>query len=107
MELSVESSSESELPCWSGVWFEAEGLGYMEIHDGDQRSHRPPPGWKLESIDHNVEHSSQVYRYVPVLAVVRQFPLNIQGLLVAVCATGASVLGLPVIQAILHNQGVA
>ena len=54
-----------EVPCWSGVWFEIEGLGYLEIYDGDQRFHRPPEGWELHTIHYNILNSSQIFRYIP------------------------------------------
>lgn len=57
--------TETEVPCWSGLWFEIEGMGYMEISDLDGRAHRPPEGWGLVSISHNLFNSSQIYRYFP------------------------------------------
>ena len=59
-----------DVPCWSGVWFEIEGHGYMEISDLDERQHRPPEGWTLDSVSHNILNSSQIFRYLPVPAVV-------------------------------------
>jgi hypothetical protein len=61
---------ECATPCWSGVWMETEGHGYMEIADSDPRFHRPPEGWTLVSIHYNVFNSSQIFRYVPVHALV-------------------------------------
>ena len=56
-----------ETPCWSGMWMEMEGHGYMEIADADERFHHPPAGWTLESIQYNVLNSSQIFRYVPMV----------------------------------------
>jgi hypothetical protein len=68
-----------EVPCWSGVWFEIEGLGYMEISDLDERTHRPPGGWTLDTVSVNVLNSSQIFRYVPVPAMVNcHAPLEAQ-----------------------------
>lgn len=59
-----------EVPCWSGQWFEVEGHGYMEISDLDERQHRPPPGWKLESVNISVANSSQIFRYLASVPAV-------------------------------------
>lgn len=95
-------------PEWSGLWLENDEVGYLEVSDLDDRFFHAPPGWTLITVDECPEHSSQIFRYVRVDAAgsSRHYS-QVVGLLVAVCATGASVLGLPVIQAILHNQGVA
>lgn len=52
-----------EVPCWSGVWYETEEEGYLEISDLDERHHRPPEGWELLTVDYNIINSSQIFRY--------------------------------------------
>lgn len=67
------------VPCWSGMWFEIEGLGYMEISVHDERQHRPPPGWALDSISVSTANSSEIFRYVPVPAVVSVYAVPVDG----------------------------
>lgn len=40
-------------PWWSGIFneFDGEGTALMLIHDGDDRYHRAPAGWELESVE--------------------------------------------------------
>jgi hypothetical protein len=52
------------IPDWSGVWFESEEVGFLEISDFDERLHRPPEGWRLVDTDVCQVHSSQIFRYI-------------------------------------------
>lgn len=91
-----------ETPCWSGVWMETEGHGYMEISDSDERFHRPPPGWALDTVHHNVFNSSQIFRYVPVPAEVKSSRfIGPSAALVALGVTGVGVGARPMIDALL------
>lgn len=98
---------EGEVPCWSGVWFEIEGHGYMEISDADELYHRPPGGWTLERVDVNPLRSSQIFRYIPVPSRVGAVVLDHKtpGVLAMVGACGTAIVGLPFIQAIMQSFG--
>ena len=98
------------VPEWSGLWLETSEVGYLEISDSDDRMHRPPPGWTLVSVDECPEHSSQVFRYVRTeakSASVTFLSARMTGLLVAVCASGASILACPIIRAMLASRGAS
>lgn len=94
------------IPCWSGVWYQTEEEGYLEISDLDDRYHRPPDGWELLTVDVNPLNSSQIFRYGPV-SVAHSFNLSdaTPGLLAAVGACGAAIVALPFVNAILTTYG--
>ena len=95
------------VPEWSGMFLENNEVGYLEISDADDRLHRPPPGWTLVTIDECPEHSSQIFRYIRTEPARVALAPQVVGLLVAICATGASVLGLPIIHSMLVHTGLA
>lgn len=100
---------ECGVPCWSGVWFEIEGLGYMEISDSDARQHRPPEGWTLSKVDYNVLNSSQIFRYEPVSVPVPRKTFNhLPGAtLVAAIGSGVITCGWQFLHAIFVVHGVS
>ena len=96
-------------PEWSGMFLERDEVGYLEVSDLDDRFHHAPPGWTLVTVDECPEHSSQIFRYVRTESAGSSASLDarVVGLLVAVCATGASLIGQPVIEAMLRSRGMA
>jgi hypothetical protein len=102
--MSEQDDCQCEVPCWSGVWFEIEGHGYMEVSDLDERHHRPPEGWELASVDVSLTNSSQIFRYVPVRVERRAFlKRKAPGLAtVMVGGSGMVTIALPIIEAMLR-----
>lgn len=94
-----------EVPCWSGLWLETEEIGYLEISDLDERTHRPPEGWHLVDVKENVFRSSQIFRYVKVPAKIKVSPTSLGGVLAMVGACGTAILGLPFVNAMLTTGG--
>lgn len=94
---------------WSGLFFERDDVGYLEVADSDTRHHRVPAGWTLVDIDVCPAHSSQIFRYVRTEpAQPASAPLELgSNLLVAVFACGAAMIGMPLIRALMAHKGIA